>query len=235
MQTTIANQTSTHLPILYSLRHCPYAMRARIAIFKSKQPVYLRDLKLNNKPTEMLALSKNKTVPMLVSSSDSGVEVIEESLDIMLKVLADNDPTQLLAPPNTTLDNMLSLINYYETGLIPANENYKCAKRYQETNIVECRQICETYLQQLESRLTQHQFLLADTESLMDIALMPFIRQFSKVERQWYQQSPYPHLRAWLNRYLQSPMFTKIMAKHELWVDCHTDIIFGDVKRTIST
>lgn len=230
MQTTIANQTSTHLPILYSLRHCPYAMRARIAIFKSKQPVYLRDLKLNNKPAEMLALSKNKTVPMLVSSSDSGVEVIEESLDIMLKVLADNDPTQLLAPPNTTLDNMLSLINYYETGLIPANENYKCAKRYQETNTVECRQVCETYLQQLESRLTQHQFLLADTESLMDIALMPFIRQFSKVERQWYQQSPYPLLRAWLNRYLQSPMFTKIMAKHELWVDCHTDIIFGDVK-----
>lgn len=230
MQTTIANQASTHLPILYSLRHCPYAMRARIAIFKSKQSVYLRDLKLNNKPAEMLALSKNQTVPMLVSSSDSGVEVIEESLDIMLKVLADNDPTQLLAPPNTTLDNMLSLINYYETGLIPANENYKCAKRYQETNIVECRQICETYLQQLESRLTQHQFLLADTESLMDIALMPFIRQFSKVERQWYQQSPYPLLRAWLNRYLQSPMFTKIMAKHELWVDCHTDIIFGDVK-----
>ncbi|WP_137297889.1 glutathione S-transferase [Psychromonas sp. SP041] len=230
MQTTITNQTSIHLPILYSLRHCPYAMRARIAIFKSKQPVYLRDLKLNNKPTEMLALSKNQTVPMLVSSSDSGVEVIEESLNIMLKVLADNDPTQLLAPPNTTLDNMLSLINYYETGLIPANENYKCAKRYQETNIVECRQVCETYLQQLESRLTQHQFLLADTESLMDIALMPFIRQFSKVERQWYQQSPYPLLRAWLNRYLQSPMFTKIMAKHELWVDCHTDIIFGDVK-----
>lgn len=230
MQTTITNQTSIHLPILYSLRHCPYAMRARIAIFKSKQRVYLRDLKLNNKPAEMLALSKNQTVPMLVSSSDSGVEVIEESLDIMLKVLADNDPTQLLAPPNTTLDNMLSLINYYETGLIPANENYKCAKRYQETNIVECRQVCETYLQQLESRLTQHQFLLADTESLMDIALMPFIRQFSKVERQWYQQSPYPLLRAWLNRYLQSPMFTKIMAKHELWVDCHTDTIFGDVK-----
>jgi len=229
MQLTTDSQTRANLPILYSLRHCPYAMRARIAIFKSKKPVYLRDLKLNNKPAEMLALSTKNTVPMLVSRNDLGTEVIEESLDIMLKVLTANDPTQLLSPPNITLDDMLLLINDFETGLIPANEAYKCAKRYQETNIVECRQVCETYLQQLELRLSQHAFLMADTESLMDIALMPFIRQFSKVERQWYQQSPYPLLRAWLNRYLQSPMFTKIMAKHELWVDCHTDIIFGDV------
>ena len=73
--------------------------------------------------------------------------------------------------------------------------------------------------------LNEHAFLAADQESLLDIALMPFVRQFSKVERQWYQQSPYPKLRAWLNAYLQSPMFTKIMAKHELWVENHQDII----------
>jgi glutathione S-transferase len=230
MQSTTDNQTLSNLPILYSLRHCPYAMRARIAIFKSQTAVYLRDLKLDNKPAEMLALSTKSTVPMLVSTNDSEIEVIEESLDIMLKVLTANDPFALLTPTHSSIDVMLSLIDYFDTGLIPANEAYKCAKRYQETNIVECRQVCETYLQQLELRLTQHSFLMGDTESLMDIALMPFIRQFSKVERQWYQQSPYPLLRAWLNRYLQSPMFTKIMAQHELWVDCHRDIIFGDVK-----
>ena len=58
MQLTTDSQTRANLPILYSLRHCPYAMRARIAIFKSKKPVYLRDLKLNNKPAEMLASQK---------------------------------------------------------------------------------------------------------------------------------------------------------------------------------
>jgi glutathione S-transferase len=229
MQLITDSQTLADLPILCSLRHCPYAMRARIAIFKSKSPVYLRDLKLNNKPAEMLALSTKSTVPMLVSRNNSGTEVIEESLDIMLKVLTTNDPQRLLSLANTGLDEMLSLIHYFDVGLIPANEAYKCAKRYQETNIIECRQVCETYLQQLELRLSRHAFLMADSESLVDIALMPFIRQFSKVERQWYQQSPYPRLRAWLNRYLQSPMFTKIMAKHDLWVDCHRDIIFGDV------
>jgi hypothetical protein len=40
------------LPILYSLRYCPYAIRARIAIFKSKKRIVLRDIK----PTEMLAM-----------------------------------------------------------------------------------------------------------------------------------------------------------------------------------
>jgi len=226
--------TLTHLPILYSLQHCPYAMRARIAIFKSQQPVLIRAIKLNNKPAEMLAMSKNKTVPMMVFTREEeldSIEVLEESLDIMLAVLKVNDPKQLLLQEACSLGEMLSLINYFEEGLIPANEAYKCAKRYKETNIVECREACEVYLKMLESRLTRHSFLISERESIVDIALMPFIRQFSKVERQWFQQSPYPKLRAWLNHYLQSPMFTKIMAKHELWVGCHRDILFGDLSR----
>ena len=220
------------LSILYSLQHCPYAMRARIAIFKSKQPVLIRAIKLNNKPAEMLAISKNKTVPMMVFTKEGepdSIEVLEESLDIMLMALKQKDPNQLLVQPSCSLTDMLALIDYFEKGLIPANEAYKCAKRYKETNITECRQACEIYIKELELRLTQHAFLMSETESLVDIALMPFIRQFSKVERQWYQQSPYPKLRAWLNGYLQSTMFTKVMAKHELWVDCQRDILFGDL------
>jgi len=222
------------LPVIYSLRHCPYAMRARLAIFKSKQPVLLRDIKLNNKPPEMLALSTDGTVPLLVIPNSLNIntppEIVEESLDIMLKVLSMSDPSGLLAEKNgVSLADMHSLIKDFDTGLIPANEAYKCAKRYKESNLNECRQACEVYLQQLEERLEKYQFLLSDDESLVDVALMPFIRQFSKVERQWYQQSPYPQLRAWLNRYLQSPMYTKVMAKHPLWVDNHQDVIFGDI------
>lgn len=227
--------TQVHqLPIVYSLRHCPYAMRARLAIFKSKQPVLLRDIKLNNKPPEMLALSTDGTVPMLVipssSNTNTPVEVVEESLDIMLRVLSESDPDGLLKERNGySLADIYSLIDYFDNGLTPANEAYKCAKRYKESNLTECRQACEIYLKDLEERLTEHDYLLSDDESLLDIALMPFIRQFSKVERQWYQQSPYPKVRAWLNRYLQSPMYTKVMAEHPLWRDNHQDIIFGGV------
>jgi len=226
----MSSASTNSLPILYSLRHCPYAMRARVAIFKSKSSVLLRDIKLNNKPTEMLALSTKKTVPMMVlTKNHTKPEVIEESLDIMLNILSKHDPLHLLTPTgNEPLSEQLLVIKEFEAHFFTAVEAYKCAKRYQETNIVECRQACEVYLQQLETRLNQHSFLSSDNESFLDIALMPFIRQFSKVERQWYQQSPYPKLRAWLNRYLQSPMFTKIMAKHDLWIDSHKDIIFGD-------
>jgi len=217
------------LPVLYSLQHCPYAMRARIAIFRSKQAVLIRAIKLNNKPPEMLALSTKGTVPMLVLGDGS---VIEESLDIMLQVLKESDPDHLLtAQGQLSLTEIISIIEEFEQHFFVAVEAYKCAKRYQETNIVECRQACEVYLQKLEDRLSKHAFLTSDREGLLDIALMPFVRQFSKVERQWYQQSPYPKLRAWLNSYLQSPMFTKVMAKHELWVDGHRDILFGDMKK----
>jgi glutathione S-transferase len=67
---------------------------------------------------------------------------------------------------------------------------------------------------------------MSNNESLVDIALMPFIRQFAKVERQWYLQSPYPKLQAWLNHYLQSTMFSKVMSKHPLWLDSKQQVIF---------
>lgn len=66
---------------------------------------------------------------------------------------------------------------------------------------------------------------MADQECLADLALLPFIRQFARVERQWYLQSPYPKLRQWLNQYLQSKMFSKVMTKHELWLVNRRDIL----------
>ena len=54
------------LPILYSLRNCPYAMRARIAIYKAEQKIILRDIVLSNKPQAMLKASPKCTVTVLV-------------------------------------------------------------------------------------------------------------------------------------------------------------------------
>ncbi len=78
----------------------------------------------------------------------------------------------------------------------------------------------------LEQRLTAHEFLMSERESLVDIALLPFIRQFARIERQWYLQSPYPKVKQWLNNYLQSPMFTKVMAKYPLWIENGQETIF---------
>jgi len=225
------NVNNTELPILYSLRNCPYAMRARIAIFKSQQGVQLRDVVLSDKPDDMLAASPKGTVPVVILADNT---VLDESLDIMLWALKRSDPNDLLLSNSATdknmLADMLALIQQFDDEFKTCLEQYKCAKRYRENNIEQCRQVCEVYLSDLEDRLTQHCYLMSDHESLTDISLMPFIRQFSRVERQWYLQSPYPKVRQWLNNYLQSPMFTKVMAKYPLWNDHHDIVLFGDSK-----
>ncbi|MDH5661269.1 MAG: glutathione S-transferase N-terminal domain-containing protein, partial [Gammaproteobacteria bacterium] len=81
------------LPILYSLRQCPYAMRARMGLLLAKQPVLLRDIVMKNIPADMLSVSAKGTVPVLLFEDSS---VIDESLDIMIWALGVNDPANLL-------------------------------------------------------------------------------------------------------------------------------------------
>jgi glutathione S-transferase len=217
------------LPILYSLRNCPYAMRARIAIYYAKQNVALRDIVLSNKPDEMLVASPKGTVPVLVEEWKTGqVNVIEESLDVMLWALNKSDPDNLLNSDEPFyLSDMLALISIFDNEFKACLEKYKCAKRYHETSLLQDRQACEKYIEALEARLQENDFFFSATTSLVDIALLPFIRQFSKIERQWYIQSPYPKLRAWLNHYLQSRMFSKVMAKQPLWLENKGLTTFG--------
>lgn len=218
-------------PILYSLRNCPYAMRGRIGLYKAAKDVELREVVLSNKPDAMIEASAKGTVPTLVLPNADGTNtVIDESLDVMLWALHQNDPEDLLHQQDpTALPAMLALIATFDDEFKTRLNAYKAAKRYRENNVVECRQACELYLQDLEDRLSSgntegdleegqsKRFIFGAKESLADIALLPFIRQFSKVERQWYRESPYPNLKQWLNYYLQSVMFTKVMTKHELW------------------
>ncbi len=216
------------LPILYSLRNCPYAMRARVAIFKAQQVVILRDIVLSNKPEEMIIASPKATVPVLVLANGT---VIEESLAVMLWALNETDPDDLLQSQHEqNLTEMLKLIKCFDDEFKTCLEQYKCAKRYQENNITECRERCELFIKILEERLTINSFLMSKKESLADIAILPYIRQFARIERLWYLQSPYPNVRQWLNNYLQSPMFTKVMAKYPLWLDNYEIVLFGEKK-----
>ncbi|WP_081467396.1 glutathione S-transferase [Vibrio scophthalmi] len=219
------------IPILYSLQNCPYAMRARMAIFRANQSVLIRAIKLDNKPQAMLLASAKGSVPVLVVATENkprSMMVIEESLEVMLWALSQRDEDNLLRTDEAdALPIMVSLITHFEHDFIPAFNAYSCAKRYHEDNVIECRQACEVYLQALEERLTRHTFMYAEQESLMDIALLPFLRKFARIDKQWFRQSPYPKLRTWLNHYLQSRMFSKVMEKHELWLDNYKQIYFG--------
>ncbi|MBD3666472.1 MAG: glutathione S-transferase N-terminal domain-containing protein, partial [Kangiella sp.] len=94
------------LPILYSFRRCPYAMRARLALDVSGTQVALREVVLRDKPAEMLEVSPKATVPVLVLTDGT---VIDESLDIMHWALARNDPEAWLVPHAAATEDMTGL------------------------------------------------------------------------------------------------------------------------------
>ena len=206
-------------------------MRARLGILLSGQKVWVRAIKLNNKPDEFLAISKKGTVPILILDDAAGpdnAKVVDESLDIMLWALKNSDPQNLLYAENPeALPEMLAHIERFERDFVEVLEKYKYAGRFRDISQLFYRRRCEIFIQELEQRLAQHDYFMGPTASLMDYALLPFIRQFAKVERQWYLQSPYPRVRDWLNRHLQQPIFTKAMAKFPLWVENKEAFLLG--------
>jgi glutathione S-transferase len=213
-------------PILYSLQHCPYAIRARMGILLANQAIFLRAIDLNDKPEDMLEVSPTGTVPLLILDQST---VIDESLEIMVWSLENNDPDNLLRSDVTAaLPKMLSIINKYDDEFKDWLEKYKCAKRYHETNKDYFRQQCELFISQLEQRLATNDFFMGEKASLVDYAIMPFIRQFARVERQWYLQSPYPNVRQWLNKHLQSRLFSKTMTKYPLWLESHESYLMSE-------
>lgn len=196
------------LPILYSFRRCPYAMRARMAIAASGIQVELREVVLKNKPQELLDISAKATVPVLLTTDNT---VIDESLDIMRWTLKQSDP-----------DNWLRNIN---NEFIANNDGefkhwldrYKYADRYPEQSEQYYQQQGERTLLILEKQLTITAYLSGDNISFTDIAIFPFIRQFAHADLDWFDQSPYPKLRQWLNALIENTLFQNIMYKYPAW------------------
>jgi glutathione S-transferase len=214
------------LSILYSLQHCPYAMRARLGLLMAQQQVMLRAITMKNKPEEMLAKSPKGTVPVLILPDDT---VIDESLDIMIWALRQNDPDDLLHKDHPEdLRAALELIHFNDKQFKPQLEIYKKAKRFRLENVIEERQKCEVFIADLEQKLTTNGFFIGQKPGLIDYALLPFVRQFSRVNRAWFIQAPYPKLREWLEQHMQSRLYGQAMAKFPFWLDAHEDCIFGD-------
>ncbi|MGY2281421.1 glutathione S-transferase [Pseudomonas monsensis] len=191
---------------LYSFRRCPYAMRARMALRYCAVPVEIVEVSLKAKPAEMLAISPKGTVPVL----DAGGQVIDESLEIMRWALAQHDPQGWLLGGDPRIAELIEAND--QVFKVHLNR-YKYAERYPEQPMEVYRAEGALFLQRLDELLTDREYLLADHASLADIALLPFVRQFAHVDREWFAQTPYVRLQAWLQRLLESELFTAIMKK----------------------
>lgn len=191
---------------LYSFRRCPYAMRARMALRYSGVPVGIVEVSLKAKPAQMLAISPKGTVPVL----DAGGQVIDESLEIMRWALAQNDPDNWLLGGDSRIAELIEAND--QVFKVHLNR-YKYAERYPEQPMEVYRAEGALFLQQLDELLKGRDYLLTEHPSLADVALLPFVRQFAHVDREWFAQTPYVRLQAWLQRFLESELFTGIMKK----------------------
>lgn len=187
-------------------------MRARMAISASGLKVELREVALRNKPEQMLAASPKGTVPVLITVDG---EVVEESLDIMHWALEQSDPQEWLSRyPKAEIDGLVEETDgQFKYWL----DRYKYADRYPENPPVFYREKGELFLQKLELRLLENSFLSGDEQSLADNAIFPFIRQFSKVDTDWFESAAYPQLRHWLRGMIESKRFRGVMKKHKPW------------------
>ncbi|UDI90628.1 glutathione S-transferase [Pseudomonas sp. IAC-BECa141] len=191
---------------LYSFRRCPYAMRARMALRYSGVPVDIVEVSLKAKPAAMLAISPKGTVPVL----DANGQVIDESLEIMRWALAQHDPDDWLLNGDSRIAELIETND--QVFKVHLNR-YKYAERYPEQPMEVYRAEGAFFLQRLDELLEGRDYLLAGHPSLADIALLPFVRQFAHVDRDWFAQTPYVRLQAWLQRFLESELFTDIMKK----------------------
>ena len=191
---------------LYSFRRCPYAMRARMALRYSGVPVEIVEVSLKAKPAEMLAISPKGTVPVLEADG----RVMDESLEIMRWALAQHDPDDWLLGGDSRIAELIEANDHaFKVQL----NRYKYAERYPEQPMEAYRAEGGMFLQRLDGLLEGRDYLLSDHLSLADVALLPFVRQFAHVDREWFAQTPYVRLQAWLQRFLDSELFTSIMKK----------------------
>ena len=166
----------TLLPILYSFRRCPYAMRARLALDVSAQACEVREIVLRDKPDEMLRASAKGTVPVLV---DVDGTVIDESLDIMIWALRHNDPEGWLTPERENFAAMTSLILHFDEQFKRHLDRYKYPNRFADANAEVSRGQAVVSLLLLEARLQDADYLFGSRITLADMAIVPFVRQFS--------------------------------------------------------
>jgi len=191
-----------------------------MALHVAKITVILREVDLTNRPEEMLCHSPKGSVPVLVLPDD---QVIDESLDIMKWALEKNDPTDWL---KTKSNGAYELISTNDGDFKHHLDRYKYPEWHEGTVKEEHRTQAERFLSTLEQRLTEHAFLDSDRPSLLDAAIMPFVRQFAAVDEEWFTTSPYPALKIWLAQFLKGENFLKVMGKQPVWEKGDTPVFF---------
>lgn len=216
----VPNKKNNH-PILYSFRRCPYAIRSRMALIKSQQSCVLREVILRDKPKSMTDLSPKGTVPVLLLESG---EILDESLDVMYWALKKNDPENWLRSQKAKKSE--DLINKNDGDFKFHLDRYKYSSRYKAINKKKHRDECLKFIKEINDELKTKEYIHDKNVSFLDIAIMPFVRQFRIADTEWFDSQPYENVKIWLKNLIESNLFNTTMAKYPLWKEGDEIIIF---------
>ena len=195
------------LPILYSFRRCPYAMRARMAIVRQDFKVEHREVILRDRPLHMMQISPKGTVPILQLPNG---EVIEESLEIMQHV-RDWQPS--VEESSWIERNDLEFKHHLD--------RYKYPNRYEDIDVIKQRNAAVNYLDDLDENLQE-----IEKNTNLNDSLFPFVRQFANHDREWFDAQPWTNLHNWLSKNLASAEFKTCMNKNKQWLEGDSPIEF---------
>ena len=205
------------LPVLYSFRRCPYAMRARLALHVGGIAYEHREVVLKNKPAHMLSLSPKGTVPVLWLPEAAEGRVLEQSLDIMLWALRQRDPLGWLPASDAAMAEALALIAHNDGPFKQQLDRYKYPNRSGLDSGAADRDKAAVWLHSLDARLRAQPFLTGEHFGLADAAVAPFVRQYAHTDPIWFAAQLWPALAKWLEDFEASALFAAIMHKHTPW------------------
>ena len=191
------------LPILYSFRRCPYAIRARMALIEAGFALIIREIDLKNKAEEFLNQSPKGTVPVLLLPDG---RLIDESLDILDYVYEYQNKKNRWLENEPQQRQYKRWLNDLHDTFIPALNIYKYPDRYPGSNNANARVIATDFLQRLDLAL-QEAYLFGPRLTRVGIALFPFIRQFSLVDHDFFIHLGHNNLNIWLENIIQSKNF----------------------------
>ena len=200
-------------PILYSFIRCPYAMRARMALKLTNTKCEIREVRLNNKPKQMIDKSPKGTVPVLVLQK----EVIDESNDIIEWALSSNNIFEgNLDNDQIHLTN--NLIELFDSKFKYNLDRYKYATRYENINKDKHKKECLEILINLENLISNEGWILGSKINKLDISILPFIRQFRIADIEWFdKQNKIKGIQKILFNFLDSNLFKEVMYKYDVW------------------
>ena len=200
-------------PILYSFIRCPYAMRARMALKLTNIKCEIREVRLNNKPKQMIDKSPKGTVPVLVLQK----KVIDESNDIIEWALSSNNIFDgNIDHDQKDLTN--NLIELFDSKFKYNLDRYKYATRYENINKDKHKKECLEILINLENLISNEGWILGSKINKLDISILPFIRQFRIADIEWFdKQNKIKGIQKILFNFLDSNLFKEVMYKYDVW------------------